>query len=462
MDLVNKTKKQSRKKPLKRSKSGFEIEAHVIDKKGNISYQGYSLFKELKERNPEMIVEKECGMSMIELGCYPDINTFNPALQIISTMDKIIKEAKKKGLLLYPFGTYPGRYEGKFTPDPSGKYKIQENIFTKEKFALATKVVGFHHHYTLPKGVFDSEKKELKVLFDSKIKRSLMSSYNFEIAIDPILTVLTQSSPFYDGQFLAKDSRMLIYRGGRKLNHSGMYNNLQQFGALPPYKQTLLDLLSSLKRRKEKWKKVIKKADNNAKFEEIYPFALDICWNPVKINKHGTLEQRGMSMNYLSIVMGLSAMIKFCLRKIQREFIEVVATDVGVNNAFKIENGIMHIPPHTYVRNNLQKISAYEGLANEELYQYTKRFVRMAKALMPDYYYPLIARIESMVKNRKTVSDEIITYAKNKKMITKKNTVSDTNARKIALYFAKKFNRDLKDTKKIIKEIIKKHKEDTS
>ena len=92
------------------------------------------------------------------------------------------------------------------------------------------------------------------VLIDSKLKQSMLSCYNFEIAIDPIITLFTQSSPFVDGEYLAKDSRMVIYRGGGKLKYSkGLYSSHQQFGALPPYKQTATDLYSSLKLRRKSY-----------------------------------------------------------------------------------------------------------------------------------------------------------------------------------------------------------------
>ena len=71
-----------------------------------------------------------------------------------------------------------------------------------------------------------------------------------------------QSSPFVNNNYLAKDSRLLLYRGGRKLKYNdGLYSKHQFFGALSPYKQTLRDLISSIKRRHKKWRKLMR--DNN-------------------------------------------------------------------------------------------------------------------------------------------------------------------------------------------------------
>ncbi len=458
MKVINISKKQSKKRPLKIAKTGLETEMHVIDDEGNISYKGFYLSKKVKEVYPKADVIKECGMNMIEIRCYPDMNTYNPALELIKSIERVIKTAKSEGLRLYPFGTYPGKTQSRFTPDPSGKYKIQEKIFGKENFSLATKAAGFHHHYALPKGVFDYEKKELKLLIDSKLKRSLLNCYNFEISIDPVLTLLTQSSPFFEGKMLAKDSRMLIYRGGKKLKYLGLYSKYQQIGALPPYKQTGTDLIRSLKKRQQRWKKLIKKADENVDIDKLYPHKLDISWNPIKINKHGTLEERGMDMNYISIILGVSALIKFCLKKVQRDFVEVIPSDIGIDNPFKIRKGVMFIPPHTYIREELQKASAYKGFKDDALYEYTKKFCRFAKSLTPKFYYPLLKNIENMIENRRSVSDDIIQFAKNKKLINSKGEVSNKNARVIALHFSKKFEQDLMETKKIVRNIMKEHK----
>jgi len=458
MKLENKEKKQSKNMPLKKAKTGLEVEMHIIDLKGRLSYKCMDLIKNMNLDFPDIEIMKECGRNMIEFGCYPDVSTYNPAFEMIESIQTTIKSAKMMGLKLYPFATYPGKTNSKFTPDESGKYKVQEIIFGKEKFSLATKAVGFHHHYALPKGVFDNDKKELKLLIDSKLKRSLLNSYNFEIAIDPILTVLTQSSPFFEGELLAKDSRMLIYRGGRKLGYDGLYNKYQQIGALPPYKQTETDLIRSLKRRQITWKHLIKKADKHVEFRKLYPNILDISWNPVKINKHGTIEERGMDMNFMSILLGVSALIKFCLKKIQREFIEVIPADLGMVDAFKIRKGIMFIPPHTYVRENLQKASAYEGLSNDELYEYTKKFFKFAKSLTPAFYYPILKRIEGIIEKRRTVSDEMIAFAKRNKMLDKKRRISNKDARKFALYYSNEFEKDLIKTKKIVSKIMQDHK----
>ncbi|MCK4555637.1 MAG: hypothetical protein KAT83_03440, partial [Candidatus Aenigmarchaeota archaeon] len=237
----------------------------------------------------------------------------------------------------------------------------------------------------------------------------------------------------------------------------GLYSNFQQVGALPPYKQTETDLMRSIKRRKYRWKKAVKKVDKTVNINQMYASELDISWNPVKINKHGTLEQRGMDMNYTSIVLGVSVLLKSCLKKIQRDFIEVIPSDIGIKDSFKLQNGIMYIPPHIFVREQLQKKSAYQGFDDDALYDYTKRFYRFAKSITPEIYKPLLKNIENMIRERKSVSDNIVSFARREEMINDKGEISQKDAQIIALHFSKKFERDLKETKKIVEKIKTKH-----
>lgn len=450
MKLVNEQHRK-RKKILKHSKTGLEAEFHLIDDKGRISYNSDAIINTIKDIKEGVFVVKEIGKSVIEFGSYPGVPAYNPSLDLIESVEKTIELCTSNGLMLFPFGSYPGRFKIKLRNDK--KYLIQKKILGKERILITGGVAGFHHHYTLPKGVFDENLKILKTLKKSKIKRTLISSYNFEIAADPSLTLFTQSSPFYQGMYFAKDTRLIVYRGGRNLGYpNGVYGNLQMLGALPPYKQTLTDLKSSLKRRWVRWYKEIKKADPSIDFDNLYPFKLDITWNPVKINKHGTLEQRGMDINYLSIIVAVTTLLKYCLKKIQQEFIEVVPADFGIDEAFKLENGILYIPPHTYVREKLQNWSAYKGYDNKGVTEYAKRLYSFAKSVTPKRYHNIIQPVYDMIDEKKSISDRILQYAKYKGFLNGEK-ICNSDAAELALYYAQQLPNDLSQTKKKLEKI---------
>ncbi len=443
--------KEKRHRILKRSKTGIEVEFHLINKRGRISSRASDIIARIKKLHPGIEVTSEIGRSMIEFGSYPDVETYNPALNLADSLEKAGRVCEDSGLMIYPFATYPGRFRPLMNRADS--YSVKKKVFGTDRIAIACSVTGFHHHYTLPKGVFDTKSRMLRLLKKSKLEHSMVSSYNFEIAIDPALTLLTQSSPFYQGLYYCKDSRMILYRGGKKLRYKkGLYGKAQQVGGLPPYKQTATDLFDSLARRWRRWERLVKKADPGADFDRLYPNKLDITWNPVKLNKHGTLEQRGMSANYLSVIVAVTILLKFCLKKIQREFIEVVPADFAVNEPFKIENGVLYIPPHSYVRNRLQPWSAYFGYEHEDMHSYTKKFFSFARSLTPKRYYRMIRPLYDMIENKSSVSDQVISYAK-KSGYLNNGSLSQDDAAELALHYARQFPVDLKKTRKALERL---------
>ncbi len=437
--------KGTAKRVLKRSKTGMETEFHIIDSEGRISNRASELIRKIKRQNSHIQIMPEVGKSMIEFGCYPDIATYNPVLDMVKSIEEAYRTGQEEDLFIYPFATYPGRFNAVMRSKK--RYKIHEKVVGKENMTNSPRVTGFHHHYSLPKGVFDNEKLMIRLMKKSKLEASLISSYNFEIAADPALTLFTQSSPFYQGGLLGKDSRVIMYRGGKKLRQmKGLYARHQQLGGLPPYKQTATDLIDSLKKRWKRLERSVKRV-SRVDFDTLYPHKLDISWNPVKINKHGTLEERGMDVNFLRVLSAVTVLLKFSLKEIQRAFINVIPTDFGIDEAFKLEGNALYIPPHSYVRNRLQRWSAYEGYKKKEMAFYAKRFFSFARSVTPKKYSKIIMAVQEMVDERRSVSDKIIRYAKRKGYL-QDNKISDEDAASLALHYSREFPHDLEGTRR--------------
>jgi len=394
------------KKPLKRSLTGYEIELAILDHNGNLASKAPEILRLAKEKHPEVPIKKEIPKHMIELLSFPSINVQNTALSLIENTEKIMELVAKEDCYLFPLGTYPGKLKPKIWK--TERYVTSAKVLGKEKYNhVFSACHGFHCHYTMPRGVFDFKKGFLKELINSKVKQTLIDSYNMLIAMDPALTTLLQSSPFVDGQYLAKDSRMLLWRGGKKLKYPGVFDKYQQLGGLPPYKQTLTDLMQSLKNKDKRWKKGLRQAGVDEKIIKKKPL-LDFIWCPVKVNKLGTLEQRGMDMNHIRYVIASSVLMKYVLRQIQQDFLLVMPSDIAIEEPFKVEGNVVFVPPHTYVRNKLQYLSAYKGLASKEILDYCKRFVKFATTLMHNRYKPVIKPITKILDEEETVSDAII------------------------------------------------------
>lgn len=434
-------------KPVKKQLMGFEVELFTLNKQGYIIAAADNLLKKAKT-DKNITIKKECAINIMEIASYPSGNIPDTMAHLLRELEYLVSVADKEGVLLYPLGTYPGKFNPVMRNDRP--YKIKESIFGKNRWKIAGRCTGFHCHYDLPKGIFDSQLRVLKMVVRSKIKDSLVNSYNLLIAADPALTCFMQSSPFYQGRHLGKDSRMIMYRGGDALrNKAGLYANFEEFGGLPHYKLTALDIMDIITTRYETWKGYVKKLGLNIKVLSLYGSVLDTAWGPLKINPHGTLEARGMDVNHPVYIAGAGTMIKYILRKLQEEFYTVVPSEIGIKEPFKVEGDLIYIPPFSYVRNELQGLSAYKGLESDAVYNYCRRFLRFSQSVMPTNFLKLTKPFEEMLRKRKTVSDEILDYAR-RRGFRKGQEISNRLAAEIALHHSSRLLREIVSTKKII------------
>jgi hypothetical protein len=444
----NMKKSNSNESKHKKMKFGVEFEFFTLNQEGKMISGSERLIKRVNETYPAIKIQKECGRNMIEINSFPDTRVPNAIENVLNEFENILQCAEKEGIALYSYGTYPGEYIPKIQNGES--YALQKQIFGEERFLNAARCIGLHCHFSLPWGVFDYANKILKNLINSKNQQSMVSLYNLFIAMDPALTTCSQSSPFYQGKRLGKDSRIIVYRGGEVLSYpEGLYSNYQKFGALQPYKYTGTDLIQIITSRFESWDTIIKKIDVNLMAFLKGGSILDTAWNPVKINSHGTIEQRGMDVNHPHIVIATATLIEHIAREVQEKYYHVIPSDIGLAEPFKKEGNIIYIPPHTHVRFKLQPRSAYEGLENEGVYNYCKGLMKLGKAFIPKERRILIEPLEIMLKERKTVSDKILEDAK-KMGVEVQSRISNRQAAELALKYSNNLLKDIETTKGII------------
>ena len=439
------------KSPLKRSTLGFEVEFFILDKNGNVVNEADRLLKKIEEKKGSLII-KEAVENIIEVGSYPSIESINTLKDLLDNLKILLYTADEENLMICPLGTYPGKFTPKTRRD--ARYKVQELLFGKNKFRNAGRCIGYHCHYALPWGVFDYKKLTLKKLINSKNKQSLVNAYNFLVAADPALTTFMQSSPFYQGHHLAKDSRMLVYRGGDEVDYKdGLYANQQRFGALPFYEHTGSDIIDLIHRRNEEWFKTLREVGVKESQMPKYKSPLDINWSPVKINSHGTLEQRGMDMNHPLMILSVSFAIKVILREIQEGFLKVETSDVALDEPFKFDKKTIYLPPDTHVKKELQKWSAYQGLENEKVWYYCKRLLGLAKLFSEKKKRPFLEPLEKVIKDKKTVSDDVIAQAKKLGHEDFKKEMPKEIAAEIAVDHSRKLFEEIVLAQKFIEEI---------
>ncbi|HIH91613.1 TPA: hypothetical protein HA281_02315 [Candidatus Woesearchaeota archaeon] len=431
----------------KNSLTGFEVELFTLDRNGTVVNGADDLLKQAA-KDKRTALKGECAGNMLEIVGDPHRNVPNAVGSLLSNIEYAVDIAEKKNMLLCPLATYPG----KFSPfmRTAARYRIQESIFGKNRFSIAGRCVGFHCHYTLPRGMFDAQLRMLKILVHSRIKDSMVNSYNTLIAIDPILTTFMQSSPYYQGTRMGKDARMLMYRGGKELDSpNGLYANFQEFGGLPPYKLTALDILDIIASRFETWKSHIRSLGVNIRAISLYGSILATTWNPVKVNPNGTLEQRGMDMNHPSIIVGIGTLMKFVMDKLQQEYYAVVPSEIGIREPFKVEKDVIYIPPYAHVRKVLQREAAYLGMESKAVHNYCRRFLKFALAAAPQSKKNMLRPLRRMVAGRKTVSDEILDFLA-REGYPGASEIPHSAAAEIAIHHSRRFIREIHETRRMI------------
>lgn len=97
----------------------------------------------------------------------------------------------------------------------------------------------------------------------------------------------------------------------------------------------------------------------------------------------------------------------------QERFLKVVPHDSAKAEPFSYDakTKTIYIAPEAHVRKHLQRLSAYEGLASNEIYTYCKRLVHLAKTLEGDSIGWLLKPLELMLEERRSTSDKIIMLA---------------------------------------------------
>jgi hypothetical protein len=83
------------------------------------------------------------------------------------------------------------------------------------------------------------------------------------------------------------------------------------------------------------------------------------------------------------------------------------------------------------------------------MYRYNKRFLRLVDNNIPKEKKILMLPFKQMIEERKTVSDEILNFAK-KEGYEREETIPNRLAAEIALLHSKRFLNEIESTRRII------------
>lgn len=444
--MADKGSGKAAKQPQKKFTIGFETEFFVIDKKTGLPAPGTdAIIKKANEKSggkPHTIIY-EVAEEMIEMGSYPNVDGTDTMKSLLENLKLMAYAADEAGYAILPLATYPGKFTPTMRKTP--KYNMLKKLFGKKRFLAWGRCTGYHCHYALPFGVFDAKSLDLKDSTGTENQENLVQAYNFLIALDPVLTTFMQSSPFYQGRHIAKDTRAVLFRADTELGGGKeALGTHPLLGVMPPYVHTATDIKHLTEMRAAEWLRWTAEKGISEK-SALAPFRsnLGINWSPVRVNAHGTFEQRGMDINRLPILLSVSILMQTLLKPIQEGFVKVVPHDSAKSQPFAFENGTVYIPPDTYVRKTLQKQSVYEGLESDEVYAYCKRALALAKTLAGEKIQPLLEPLVEMLAERKTQSDLILAHARGLGYKDRRKVLPQSIAAEIALTHSKQMFEDI-------------------
>jgi len=424
-------------------KVGLELEFLLLDEAGQVVNSADHLLKHCRSKRTKHYVKGECSKCQIEIIATPKNTVKNMAESVLKTMRAVQEEARKLDLWLYPLASYPGEMLPKIRNKPW--YRMQQKVVGVTRWSrVVGSISGFHFHSDLPRGVMDWDKRKLKEKVRPAQAKTLINQYNFLIAADPAICCIMQSSPFFQGEFYCKDTRIALWRNLDlpDIGVAGLYADMQTFARLPYYAQTVYDIDFVLQNSKRRWMKKLEEKDPGLVelVEDAHP--MRFYWGPLRVNKIGTLEQRGMDMNLLRNVFGVSSLLQSCLYAIEDNDITLVPSEVGIKTPFKIEGDVMYVPPRSYVAHDLTRKCITHGLADKEVSRYCRRLLEFSSNYISSRPDISLNSVKKIIVKRHTVSDDMM------RRLGVKDTdigfpVEQDDAGELALKYAEEFEDDI-------------------
>ena len=315
---------------------GMELEFFCIDRHGQVVNKADEVLDSVRKVDPTYHVVKECAHNLLEIGAEPHAFSREALKSLLDNLEALMAGANAHGCMVLPLGTYPGVFRPSMRTGDG--YAAKKKVFGN-RFPIAGRACGYHFHFELPVAEGFGLEPSSMLRLNAKKAQVMVNLHNFALAVDPVITAFMQSSPFYQGQHLGKDSRVIIYRGGAALDYPrGLYTAHPLIGALPDYVDDVPALLGLINNRNDYWMKLLESKGARAQYASV----LDTCWGPVKVNKLGTIEQRGMDVNRPSLVIAVAVLLKYASRLLYEDGARVIVDPKARD--ITTRDGILSIP----------------------------------------------------------------------------------------------------------------------
>ena len=310
---------------------GLEQEFFLVEESGEPSVRADEFLERCRERSEReddggaACLAPEWVKGVVEINTPPVRSLADLEGEYAENVRLAVRSAREIGLRLYPLGTYPLPFEPAVRDEPD--YQVQVRTVGPERFMDAGRCAGTHLHLGLPNGTVDTE-SGISPGAPERARRELLDLYNLATALDPALIFLTRSCPFYEGAAPGIAPRTARYRGSEAFNWDGVYRNLPEVGALQPYAHSPAHLIEQQFDRYRAWLAAMERADADlGLFLDSGGDLLRPAWNPVRLNRQGTLELRGMDSNLPEATFAAVELVLLAVERVAREGLTVTPDD---------------------------------------------------------------------------------------------------------------------------------------
>lgn len=358
---------------------GLEQEFFLVDEAGEISSLGDEFLQTChslaaaQNISPNYFVP-EFVKCMLEINTPPAYTGTELAQVYIQNLKLAIAAGQQMGLRLYPLSSYPLHIMPVMRDKPN--YHIQARTVGYDRFLHAGKCTGTHIHLEVPPGVIDPR---VVVSYNSTStqREELLNIYNLATALDSALISLARACPFYEGQAIGLAAHTIRYRGSETFGWEGVYTHLQPVGGLMPYAETVESLVEQQFARYYAWLEALDQAGvERHLFLAAGGSLLKSAWNPVRLNKLGTVEVRCIDSNFPSVIIAMIALLEKAAHRVRNEQLQVKPTKEV--KTFVVSENYLYVPEFEYLNGELLYAAATEGVKHPQVKAYVDSVLQFA------------------------------------------------------------------------------------
>ena len=310
--------------------------------------------------------------SLVEINTPPVHTLAELEREYLNNLRLALRAARSLGTRLYPLGTYPLPLEPIMRDELD--YLVQVRTIGPERFVHAGRCAGMH--LELAEGTVDPT-AGIAASAPEGARAEALNLYNLATALDPALISLTRSCPFYEGQTTGLAPRIVRYRGSADFGWDGVYTELPQVGALRPYAEDTEQLVRQQSERYEAWLGAMDRAGVERRlFVEAGGDPLRPAWNPVRLNRQGTVELRGMDSNYPEVTLMAAALVLGAADRVRQEGLTVVPDEEV--RTFEADGETLRVPGFGYLGGELLYAAVTGGVRSPEVTAYVDSVLEFA------------------------------------------------------------------------------------